>query len=49
MKTYKSILTLTFLLHIITGYSQAFVPKWETCLGGTEWDETTDIIMVDSS
>jgi len=26
-----------------------FIPKWETCLGGTEWDEGTGIIYADGA
>ena len=43
-----------FFLHIflslllIDGYSQILAPKWETCLGGSEWDEGFGIIKADN-
>ena len=50
MKTLKKYpVTILLLLFFINGNAQVFTPKWETCLGGTEWDEATDILMVDSS
>ena len=49
MKKIKIFLTVSIFLLSSNIFSQVFTPKWGTCLGGTEWDEATDIIMVDSS
>lgn len=38
---------LTFVL-ISEAISQVFQPQWESCFGGTEWDEGTGIIVSDS-
>ncbi len=50
MKTLKRH-TIAFLLLLLfsSGNAQVFTPKWETCLGGTEWDEATGIIEVDTN
>jgi len=32
----------------LKGYSQIMQPKWETCLGGSDWDEGTGIMRMDS-
>ena len=45
----KKTVTFLLLLFVANGYSQVFAPKWESCFGGTEWDEGTGIIYSDSS
>jgi hypothetical protein len=50
MKTLeKYAVTFLLLIFFINGNAQIFTPKWETCLGGTEWDEATGILFSDSS
>ena len=39
-------LTIVSFLLVINVYSQIMQPKWETCLGGTDWDEGTGLIKV---
>ena len=50
MKTIKFyIIAFLLLLKFTNGISQVLTPKWESCFGGTEWDEATGIILVDST
>ena len=50
MKTLKrNSITFLLLIFFINSNAQVLTPKWETCLGGTEWDEATGIIEVDTN
>jgi len=46
-KILNLLLFLPFVMHGI--YAQSLSPKWESCFGGTKWDEATGIIYADSS
>ncbi len=47
-KTIHYLFALLFIFLMLNGFAQGFSPKWETCLGGTGWDEATGMIKVDS-
>jgi len=44
---FTSLLILLFIWS--QSVAQVFTEKWVTCLGGTEWDEATGIMQVDST
>ena len=41
-------LTIVSFLLVINAYTQIMQPKWETCLGGTDWDEGTGLIKIEN-
>ena len=47
--TIKTILAALFMLVTTYSTAQIFTPKWESCFGGTAWDEASGIIQTDSS
>ncbi len=48
-KTIHNLFALLFIFLTLNGFAQSFSPKWETCLGGTGWDEGTGLLMIDDS
>ena len=49
MKNTKFTVLLILLFVWAQSFAQVFAPKWEKCYGGTQWDEATGIIQVDST
>jgi hypothetical protein len=49
MKNTKFTVLLILLFVWAQSFAQVFAPKWAQCYGGTEWDEATGIVQVDST
>jgi hypothetical protein len=45
----KNLLIFIFLMSWVSAMSQIMVPKWETCLGGSDWDEGTGLLKVEDT